>query len=316
MNMINPVPISGKTRRGAALLAVIWLIAILGIACMAALRVISFDIEIASHKIHGSRARQYAEMGIAVGCNSVVKRTDPLLRQINGFTGEGYEAHVMAEGARFNINLLLLGKDTSFLSELFNQWGLQPEEAQALVAALTDWVNPDTGGCSLNGAGRAQYEAMGCMNEPFNHPFYNINEMRLVRGMDKIEALRPDWRNWFTVWSSGALDLNEASAELIAAAAECSVDQAQIIPQTVCGPDGIRDTLDDVPFKNVADALKLLGINSKSRPDLGQRFTIGDTTTRIESIGYAGGAKYKITVIVRNRTGQPILLERTEEMIP
>ncbi len=54
-------------RRGAALLAVIWLIAILAIATMTALRVISFDMELASAKIHGSRARQVAEMGIAVG---------------------------------------------------------------------------------------------------------------------------------------------------------------------------------------------------------------------------------------------------------
>jgi len=316
MLMILPISNSRKSRRGAALLAVIWLIAILGIACMAALRVVSFDMEIASHKIHGSRARQFAEMGIAVGCNPSIKRTDPLLKQLNGKTGEGFEARVMAEGARFNINLLLLGNDTSFISELFNQWGLEPNEAQALVAALTDWVNPDTGGCSPNGAGKAQYEAMGCMNEPFNRPFYNINEMRLVRGMDHLEALRPDWREWFTVWSSGALDLNEAPAELIAAAAECSVAQAQIIPQTVCGPDGIRDTPDDVPFQSKTTALALLGIDTKNRPDLAKRFTIGDTTARIESIGYAEGSKYKITVVVRNRTGQAALLERTEEIIP
>ena len=43
---------------------------------------------------------------------------------------------------------------------------------------------------------------------------------------------------------------------------------------------------------------------------------MNDATTRIESIGYAEGAKRKITVIVRNRTGKPALLERTEEIIP
>ena len=41
-----------------------------------------------------------------------------------------------------------------------------------------------------------------------------------------------------------------------------------------------------------------------------------DSTTRIESIGHAEGAKRQITVIVRNRTGKPALLERTEEIIP
>ena len=80
-----------RSPRGAALMAVLWLIAILSMACMAALRVISFDTEIAAAKVHGSRARQFAEMGIAVGSNPVVKRTDPILRQLNEETGEGFE---------------------------------------------------------------------------------------------------------------------------------------------------------------------------------------------------------------------------------
>jgi hypothetical protein len=112
------------------------------------------------------------------------------------------------------------------------------------------------------------------------------------------------------------LDLNEASPELIAAAAECPAEQADIIPEMVRGPDGMRDTLDDVPFQNPAAALDLLGIDVNGRPDLAKRFTVNDSTTRIESIGQAEGAKRKITVIVRNRAGKPALLERTEEIIP
>jgi hypothetical protein len=134
--------------------------------------------------------------------------------------------------------------------------------------------------------------------------------------MDLVEAVRPDWRNWFTIWSSGALDLNEAPAELIAVAAEVSIEEADIIPETVRGVDGLRDTLDDVPFQNAAAALDLLGIDAEGRPDIVKRFTVNDATTRIESIGYAEGAKRKITAIVRNRTGKPALLERTEEIIP
>jgi hypothetical protein len=36
----------------------------------------------------------------------------------------------------------------------------------------------------------------------------------------------------------------------------------------------------------------------------------------VESIGYAEGVKRKISIIIRNRTGKPALLERTEEIIP
>lgn len=296
-------------------MAVLWLIAILAMACMTALRVISFDMELASSKIHGSRARQVAEMGIAVGSNPVVKRSDPMLRQMNEGTGEGFEVRVVSEGGRFNINAILLQDDKALLREIFSKWGLELEDAQAVADALGDWVDADDN-VALNGAEKGDYEQAGRVNQPFNRPFYEISEVRLVRGMDLVEAVRPDWRDWFTVWSGGALDVNEASAEMIAAAAEIPVEQADIVPETVRGTDGQRDTEDDVPFQNAAAALDLLGIDVNGRPDIARRFTANDATTRIESIGYAEGAKRKINVIVRNRTGKPALLERTEEIIP
>lgn len=309
------IPTPSKVRRGAALMAVLWLIAILAMACMTALRVISFDMELASSKIHGSRARQVAEMGIAVGSNPVVKRSDPMLRQMNEGTGEGFEVRIVSEGGRFNINSILLRDDKALLREIFSKWGLELEDAQAVADALGDWVDADDN-VALNGAEKGEYEQAGRVNQPFNRPFYDISEVRLVRGMDLVEAVRPDWREWFTVWSGGALDVNEASAEMIAAAAEIPVEQADIIPETVRGIDGQRDTEDDVPFQNAAAALDLLGIDVNGRPDIAGRFTANDATTRIESIGYAEGAKRKINIIVRNRTGKPALLERTEEIIP
>jgi hypothetical protein len=304
-----------RSPRGMALLAVIWLIAILGLASMAALRVISFDMELASAKIHGSHARQVAEKGIAVACNPVVKRSDPILRQGGGDGGEGFEVKMTSEGARFNINAIILQEDKPLLREIFTDWGLSLDDAMAIADALCDWVDPDDN-VALNGAEVKDYESAGRINQPFNRPFYDISEVRLVRGMDLVEEARPDWREWFTVWSGGPLDLNEAAAELIAAAAECDPSQAEIIPETVCGPDGIRDTDDDQPFENAAAALQLLGLDSAARPDIARRFTVNDTTTHIESLGQADGCKRKISVIVRNRTGKLALLQRNEEIIP
>ena len=222
---------------------------------------------------------------------------------------------ISSEGARFNVNAIILRNDKALLRDLFVDWGLELDAAQAVTDALADWVDADDDE-SLNGAEKDWYESQGRLNQPFNRPFYNLKEMRLVRGMDLVEALRPDWRNWFTIWSGGTLDLNEAPAELIAAAADIPIDQAEIIPETVRGTDGIRDTDDDSPFKDVNTALALLGLDASIRPDLAQRFTVNDTTTRIESTGIAGSAKRRLTVIVRNRTGKPALLERFEEIIP
>lgn len=307
-----------QAKRGAALIAVLWLIAILGLATLTALRVIKFDMDLASAKIHGSRARQIAEMGIAVGSNPAVKRTDPILRQMNADSGEGFEVRVISEGGRFNINYILIQDDKALLREIFSKWGMELEDAQAVADALGDWVDEDDN-VALNGAEKEEYEKAGRVNQPFNRPFYDISEMRFVRGMEMVEALKPDWREWFTIWSEGPLDVNEATAELIAAAAEIPVEQADIIPETVRGTDGQRDTLDNAPMSKEA-ALDQLGIDTEGRPDIASRFTANDAgagTLRIESIGRAEGATRKIIAIVRNRTGNPVqLLERTEEIIP
>ncbi|MES2997257.1 MAG: hypothetical protein V4733_10650 [Verrucomicrobiota bacterium] len=306
---------SARGKRGAALIAVLWLIAVLGIACMAALRVVSFDMQIATAKIHGARARQVAEMGIAVACNPAVKRTDPLLRRADEEALESYEARIHSEGGRFNINALVAQEDKSLIREVLIGWGLTLDEAQEVSDALGDWVDGDDE-TALNGIERDGYEKMGRVNQPFNRPFYDLAEVRLVRGMERVEALRPDWRSWFTIWSGGGLDLNEAAPELIAAAAGCTVEQASVIPETVRGSDGELDTDDDARFQDAASALALIGVDINARPDLAARFSVNDPTNRIESVGSTGGAKVKITVIIRNRTGRPLLLQRNEEIIP
>ncbi len=301
---------------GAALIAVLWLIAILSLAAVTSLRVISFDMELATAKVHGSRAFQLAEMGIAIGSNPAVEPTDPLLHRIDEKNNEEVHVTLASEGARFNINALLLADDKTLIRSIFIHWGLDLDSAQALADALTDWISPDGGQLTLNGAGREYYESIGRINQPFNRPFYDLEEMRLVRGMEDIEAIRPDWRDWFTVWSSGTLDLNEADAELIAVAAEGTEAQASIIPQTVRGIDGLRHTEDDQPFEDIGGALSLLGINPEMRQDIAKRFTVDDTTTRITSTGRSGDSKRRVTAIVRNRTGRPALLDRTTEIIP
>lgn len=304
-----------RNQDGFALIAVLWLIAILSLAAITTLRVISFDMQVATAKVHGSRAFQLAEMGIAIGSNPAVERDDPLLHRVDEANNEEVHVSILSEGARFNVNSLVFAEDKTLLRSIFIHWGLDLDAAQALSDAFTDWVDEDDE-VALNGAEIEDYEKAGRLNQPFNRPFYDIEEMALVMGMDEIETLRPDWRNWFTVWSSGTLDINEADPELISVAAEVTPEQASIIPETVRGTDGIRDTEDDVPFQDVASALSLLGIGGETGQMIAQRFTVEDTTTRIISTARSGDATRRITAIVRNRTGRPALLDRITEIVP
>lgn len=304
-----------RNRHGFALVAVLWLIAILSLAAITTLRVISFDMQLATAKVHGSRAQQLAEMGIAIGANPAVERNDPILHRFDEANNEEVHVSITSEGARFNINSLVLSEDKTLIRSIFIHWGLDLDSAQALTDAFTDWVDADDE-IALNGAENEDYERLGRLNQPFNRPFYDIEEMALVSGIDQIEQLRPDWRNWFTVWSAGTLDLNEADAELIAVAAEVTPEEASIIPETVRGIDNVRDTDDDEPFQDVNAALSLLGIGGETGQIIAQRFTVDDTTTRIISTARSGDSTRRITAIVRNRTGKPALLDRTTEIVP
>jgi general secretion pathway protein K len=145
--------------------------------------------------------------------------------------GEGYEVKLISEGARFNINYIIAQNDKELLKSVFIKWGLELDDAQEVTDALIDWV--DAGDEEqLNGAEKKYYAKEGRVNQPFNHPFYDMSEISLVRGMNLVEAVKPDWREYFTIYSEGQLDLNEASAELIALAADIQTDQADIIPKT------------------------------------------------------------------------------------
>jgi general secretion pathway protein K len=137
-----------------------------------------------------------------------------------------------------------------------------------------------------------------------------------VKDISLLEEVRPDWRKWFTVWSGGQLDIHEARPELIAAAAEVSIDDATNLVDYVLGPDQERDTEDDQRFQNLTEALSLIGLSDVQQQIVSPRLTVEDTTTRIVSDGRAGSVKRRITLVLKSRTGQPVILDRKEEIIP
>ncbi len=301
--------------RGSALVAVFWIMAVLSLAVFAAVRVVYYDADVSTSQIHGFDALLAAERGIAVAVNPATKENDPLLEWSDGERGVSYRARIESEASKFNINVILMRKDKQLLTDIFTDWGMELLDAQMLVDNLVDWV--DAGDLTeLNGAEIDWYEEQGRPNHPFNRPFYSLAEMRLVKDMDLLEELNPQWEKWFTIWSSGKLDINEAGADLIAAAAEVSPEDASTIVDYVIGPDGLRDTEDDQRFQNLTDALSLIGLSELQQQMIGPRFTVEDTTTRIVSEGRAGQVKRRITLILKNRSGQPVILDRKEEIIP
>ncbi|NNM30225.1 MAG: hypothetical protein HKO57_11950, partial [Akkermansiaceae bacterium] len=197
--MTVPHSSSSSLKDGSALVAVFWIMSILSLAVFTSVRLLYYELDLVTAQVHGARARHLAEMGIAISANPVVEAGDPVLHWEFEGGREGFDAQIRSEAGRFNINYLLMkvpggvARDKPLLRLIFEEWGADIEEAQEVVDALVDWTDGDDF-TELNGAEFAHYEELGYLNRPYNRPFYSLDEMRLVRGMDFIEALNPNWR--------------------------------------------------------------------------------------------------------------------------
>lgn len=297
--------------RGSALIGVFWLMAVLSLAVFTTAQLVHNDVGIVVAQKQSFRAGQLAEMGLAIAMNPVVDEYDPLLAQ--EFEGaEGFEAHLRSEGGRLNINTILQRQDRDLLDDLFTYWGLEEEQTSALIDSLIDWVDEDdlTG---LDGAEYEYYYELGFENYPFNRLFYDIEEMALVRGIEVLSEFKPDWRDYFTLWSSGKLNVNEASAAMLEAVVQVTPDAAAQFIEVRNGEDFLPDTEDDVEFKTLEEAAAVLGIPDADQLSLG-RLSVNDGTMRIESTGIVGDYLKTIVLIVRNRDSQPQILSREERL--
>jgi hypothetical protein len=271
------------------------------------------------------QARLLAEAGLAVGVHPSIKPGDPLLRK-RVSAMESYEVNITTEERRLNINALLTEDKRPVLERLFEGWGLAPVDAETVVDCLMDWVDADDMK-RLKGAEKQDYERMGFKDRPYNRPFQSLDEVALVKGMELVAEAQPRWRDAFTLWGSGQLDINEAPPQLIAIVAGIPVMQARALVSTRDGPDGIPHTKDDQPIQSVDEAMVLLGVPPQGPPSAaapgqgGQAqgwsglFTPHGNVQRVDSIGRVGTYARRISVIVQKSGvggGQSPILEWRE----
>ncbi len=305
---MKPTQIARRIR-GSALIIVFWLMAILTLFLFTSIQLISSDVHLVISQKHDFRMNQLCEMGIALAANPQVKRYDPILTQFDQITGEGFTVRIRGEGGRLNINVLLQQQDREFLQHIFTFWGLEIEQAEQLTDNLIDWVDPGDER-SLNGAENEWYFEQGYPTYPFNRPFYDLDEMALVKDIDLLNFAKPNWRSFFTLYSGGKLDLREADVESISMVAEVPDFTAEDFIRVRMGEDGIDGTEDDLQLESLQEALGELGIS----PDdpRANRLTVNDDTVRIESTARVGDYQKQIVLVLRNRESNPVILNREE----
>lgn len=305
--------ILSKKNRGAALLTVLIILTTLSAIIISSITLVHYKMTDQLVDMEEMEATALAHRGLSIGVNPLIKSNDPHLDYVSGDGRQSYTVLLSSEDKRININEVLKRGDKNLLRQLFTSWGVDFDQASAVVDALVDWVDVNDV-VELNGAETQYYEELGYVGRPYNIPFSEVADMSLVKDFAVVESLRPDWDHFFTIQGDAKLDIHAIDVELLAVAAEVDEFRAEGFVMEVRGEDEAANTEDDHIFSSLGAALDALGVGEESseRGRIMARFRLRGNTKRIESIGISGNVRKKILAIIQRSGNRITILEQKE----
>lgn len=310
--MLHNLKATRQRSRASALMLMIWAILLMSVTVAGVVQYVHFSADEAVLDAADFKTLHLAECGIILGLHPDVRSTDPVLKQKVG-TDSGFEVWLTSEGARLPINFITDARVTEAVVNLFEKWELSTEDATVAAQSLADWVDADDDQ-RAQGAEEDYYKGLGVYDVPRNQGFISVDEMQLVRGMDLVERKKPEWRDYFSVYSDGLIDLLHATKDVIVATTGADESNVENLISQRDGADGIHGTEDD---GNLSDstAINLLGLSSTELSAIRSNITYGgNSVRRVESIGWVGEKQRKLTVIARRQDDNSLTyLARIEE---
>ena len=291
------------------LLLALWALFLLSAVVFAWAAFIKGGIDRAADANFAMEARALAHSGVAVALDPVITGTSPMLDA--QFPNErSFHVTLKGEGGKMNLNFLLAGEDPTrimLLKEYLRLHRLSFQEREILVDCLLDWVDADDQR-RLNGAeSEPNYH-------PANHPLISLEDLRMVRGTQPLFDRHPNWQDDFTLMSSGPLDLDSVSAEILGLVPGIGQQRAGRFVQIRQGRDGKDGTKDDHIFRDINEAFSYLGISAQQAAQVGGLLAFKDPIVRITSIGSAGKISKQVEVVARKMPGQnPQIIQWTEK---
>lgn len=259
------------------------------------------------------QARRLAESGITLALHPKIEAGDPLLSQSVSATMR-YEVTISNEGARLAVNQLpIVPELRRVCRDLFNRWGLEMDKATALVDSISDWIDADNM-TRIQGAENDFYVTKGVPEFPANKPLQSLEQLLFVPGMEELDQLKPDWRDAFTLYGDGKIDVHEAPWELLSILFITDGAYVDRLIKYRLGADGIRFTEDDERFDEVDDLKNFLQLEARKFVQVEPLLTIDHPIKRIESKGIV--SDYAKTVIAIIGPGVRVLREKPELLQP
>lgn len=218
-----------KRARGAALVLVMWLIALL-IALVGAFAMTARIEHMQGRSLsRGLVAEQAARAGLEYALVRVFESEPEAQWQPDGrahaweFNGAMVEVRIVDEAAKVDLN----HADLDLLAALFRVSGAEPDAATLIAGAILDWRDSDSLTQVSGGAEDAQYAAAGLPYGAKDAPFETVGEVEQVLGM--TPALYAAVSAHLTVHSGQSIpDQRFASGEVLQA---LGVDPSAVLAQ-------------------------------------------------------------------------------------
>ena len=171
--------------RGAALLLVLWLVALL--TALVGAYALTARIEALQGRVgsRGAMAQEIARAGMEYALVRVADRNPETHWQPNGrayawrFDGHDVQVRIIDETGKVDLNQA----DVPLLSRLMQVLGEPPDASDALAAAIVDWRDADDLSQPVGGAEDGDYAAAGRPYGAKDAPFETIAELEQVLGM-------------------------------------------------------------------------------------------------------------------------------------
>ncbi len=251
-----------------------------------------------------SRARYQAgllaESGLTIALHPDSEPGDVALKQSFG-TERSFEVLMTSEGGRLPVNELTEERLRETATELFILWGLDAAAASHAADSIADWID-DNSDPLPNGAENGYYAGFDYPQFPANSAFTSLEQLLFVAGMDAVAQVQPFWRDYFTIYSDGLIDLNEASQELLVALTRTTEDSALNFVTVRAGDDGIAGTEDDYRFSDSGEVQALLGLSESEWTAISPFVTLSGTVKRIESTGRIGDFRETRVILAEEKT--------------
>ncbi|MBM3833489.1 MAG: hypothetical protein FJ403_09475 [Verrucomicrobia bacterium] len=228
---------------------------------------------------------------------------------------------------KFNINLIN-DVNVHVLKHALGLVGIDPSDSSPITDSFLDWIDPNDD-AHLSGTESRDY--LGNPNPGYspylakNGPIDNLAELLLIRGITPEMYWGPSGRyrvlrygpssseqpsaaglvDLFTALSSGPININTASAQVLQLIPGLDPGLAQGIITTRAGWDGVDGTEDDVPFRSIGELINVPGMPPQLLSLLQGTFQTRSYTFEVHVEAKINQYKREFVALVRRNPANP-----------